>query len=117
MLAHCSSMSATILPEAISFGPDDRTAVSGSADGFVKLWDMATGAEVRSFPSARGNAMASAYTPVKATDGANKSFVLELKTSGEQRPQRVVSYFCVAGVILLPQAFLLSITNSLIPQQ
>jgi WD40 repeat protein len=35
---------------AIDFAPDGRTLVSGSQDGSLKLWDVATGATLRSFP-------------------------------------------------------------------
>lgn len=36
---------------AIDFAPDGQTLVSGSQDGTLKLWDVATGATLRSFPA------------------------------------------------------------------
>ena len=37
------SMSVT----SVAFSPDGKTALSGSADNMVKLWDLATGREIR----------------------------------------------------------------------
>jgi WD40 repeat protein len=36
--------------DAIAFSPDGKTLASGSWDHSVKLWDVATGKEIRSFP-------------------------------------------------------------------
>ena len=33
----------------VTFSPDGKRIVSGSADNLVKIWDTATGAEVNSF--------------------------------------------------------------------
>ena len=34
---------------SVAFSPDGRTALSGSSDKTLKLWDVATGKEIRSF--------------------------------------------------------------------
>jgi hypothetical protein len=34
---------------SVAFAPDGRTALSGSQDGTLKLWDIATGKEIRTF--------------------------------------------------------------------
>ena len=36
---------------SVASSPDGKRVVSGSADNFVKIWDIATGAEVNSFLS------------------------------------------------------------------
>ena len=36
---------------SVAFSPDGKRVVSGSADNLVKIWDIATGAEVNSFLS------------------------------------------------------------------
>ncbi len=43
---------------AVTFSPDGRTLASGSERFVIKLWDVATGAELRSFPSTMVNSLA-----------------------------------------------------------
>ena len=38
---------------SVAFSRDGKRIVSGSADTLVKIWDVATGAEVRSFVGRR----------------------------------------------------------------
>jgi len=38
---------------SVKFSPDGQRVVSGSSDSLVKIWDAATGAEVRSFVGER----------------------------------------------------------------
>ena len=38
---------------SVAFSPDGTRVVSGSADELVKIWDTATGAEVRSVVGVR----------------------------------------------------------------
>jgi WD40 repeat protein len=43
---------------AVAFSPDGHTLASGSERFVIKLWDVATGAELRSFPSSMVNSLA-----------------------------------------------------------
>jgi len=38
----------------VAFSPNGKRVASGSGDKLVKIWDTATGAEVRSFVGLRG---------------------------------------------------------------
>src|SRR5262249_40910802 len=48
---------------AAVFSPDSKTVLTGSADGVARLWDAATGAEVRQFRGHRGAIRAVAFSP------------------------------------------------------
>ena len=48
----------------VAFASDGKRVVSGTRDGVVKIWDTATGAEVRSDPGSRGGSYAVAYRRV-----------------------------------------------------
>ncbi len=49
--------------DAVAFSPDGRWALSGSIDETVKLWEVATGREVRTFPKNDVGVMAVAFSP------------------------------------------------------
>jgi WD40 repeat protein len=51
---------------SVTFSPDGKTLVSGGAKGELKLWDTATGKEVRSFT---GHAQSIIWTTVFSPDG------------------------------------------------
>jgi WD40 repeat protein len=38
----------------LAFSPDSRWLVSGNQDGTIKIWDLATGRELRTFLGHRG---------------------------------------------------------------
>ncbi len=48
---------------AIAFSPDGRYALSGSADNHLRLWEVATGREVRSFTGHADKVIAAAFSP------------------------------------------------------
>lgn len=49
--------------EAVAFSPDGRHAVSGSRDFTLKLWDVETAAEVRSYEGHAGSVRAVSFSP------------------------------------------------------
>ena len=53
------SMSVT----SVAFSPDGKTALSGSADNMVKLWDLATGRVIRSLEGHSETVASVAYSP------------------------------------------------------
>ena len=48
---------------AVAFAPDGKTMVTGSADTTVRLWDVATGAEIRRFTGITDTVYAVAFAP------------------------------------------------------
>jgi WD40 repeat protein len=42
--------------ELVGFSPDGRTLISASEDGMVRLWEAATGKEIRHFQTAKSRA-------------------------------------------------------------
>jgi len=48
---------------SVAFSPDGRTALSGSLDGTLKLWDLATGKELRKFAGHASGVIGLAISP------------------------------------------------------
>jgi len=48
---------------SVAFSPDGRTVLSGSLDGTLKLWDIATGKELRKFPGHASGVIGVAFSP------------------------------------------------------
>jgi WD40 repeat protein len=46
-----------------SFSPDGKKLVTGSADGSVRLWEVATGRELRRFAGHSGRVFGAAFSP------------------------------------------------------
>jgi WD40 repeat protein len=53
--------------QAVAFSPDGRTLASASMDDSIKIWDAATGREVRTILGHRGWVLSLAFTPDGAT--------------------------------------------------
>ena len=72
---------------AVAFSPDGRWALSGSMDETVKLWEVATGREVRTFPGNDGVVMAVAFSPDGrwALTGSGKLKLWEVATGRKVR--------------------------------
>ena len=49
--------------EAVVFSPDSRLIVSGAQDGVIRVWDRATGLEVRQLKGHRGRVSALSFAP------------------------------------------------------
>src|SRR6516225_8811180 len=49
--------------ESVAFSPDGRFVLSGSSDHAIKLWDVATGREMRSFAGHTGGVHSVAFSP------------------------------------------------------
>jgi len=47
----------------VAFAPDGKTLVSGGFSGGMRLWDMATGKEIRRFGNARGRVGPAVFSP------------------------------------------------------
>jgi len=48
---------------SVAFSPDGRTALSGSFDNTVKLWDVASGRQIRAFKGHSGSVYSVAFSP------------------------------------------------------
>jgi WD40 repeat protein len=64
LVRQCDGHTATVT--AVALGPDGKHALSASVDGTVRLWDAATGREVRRFAGHDGAVWSAALSP----DGA-----------------------------------------------
>ena len=53
--------------QAVAFSPDGRTLASASMDDSIKIWDAASGREVRTLLGHSGWALSLAFTPDGAT--------------------------------------------------
>src|SRR5208282_5306230 len=48
---------------SVAFSPDGKTALSGSGDHTARLWDLATGREIRKFEGHSGEVSSVAFSP------------------------------------------------------
>jgi WD40 repeat protein len=48
---------------SVAFSPDERAALSGSADGSIILWDLASGKEIRRFTGDKKNVTSLVFSP------------------------------------------------------
>ena len=72
---------------SVAFSPDGRTALSGSADETLKLWDLATGEEIRTFSGHKRSVNSVAFSPDgrKALSGsADETLKLWYVASGDE---------------------------------
>lgn len=52
-----------VYPNSLAFSPDGKTLAIGSVDGTIKLWDAASGAEIRTFAGHTWQVISLAFTP------------------------------------------------------
>lgn len=74
----------------VKYSPDGRTALSGSHDSIMRLWDIETGREIRRFEEDLGWILGIAYSPdgrqaVAAYDQARVLILWDLETGEEIR--------------------------------
>ncbi len=92
--------------EVVAFSPDGRRALSGS-DNEVKIWDMETGAELRSFPDSP-YVKAAAFSPdgrqvLAAFMGTFGSSVLIGNVDGGQEPRSLTLFMAIAMAVTFSQ--------------
>lgn len=70
----------------LAFGPDDSTLASGGADSIVRIWNLQTGRQSKSFTSDRGPIVSVAYGPFgrRIVSGAPGRLVMWDVTSGRE---------------------------------
>jgi WD40 repeat protein len=75
--------------KSVAMSPDGRTALSGSNDNTLKLWDVATGQELRTFTGHTGEVKSLAFSPdggsVLSGSGDNTVKLWDLATGQELR--------------------------------
>ena len=72
---------------SVAFSPDGKTLASGSRDAPVKLWDIATGLELRSFEGHENTVRSVAFSPdgkIVASGSFDKQVKLWDITNGKE---------------------------------
>jgi WD40 repeat protein len=64
--------------KSIAFAPDGRSVASGSDDGTIQLWDLASGKELRRLEGHAGTVYSVAFAP----DGRHLAWALMTRPSG-----------------------------------
>jgi WD40 repeat protein len=107
---------------AVAFAPDGKTLATGSSDGVVKLWDVATGKERRTLRGHRGNICSVAFAPdgrTLATGSYDQTVRLwDARTGQEgvalegQRPRPVSTSSGIVVVTFAPDGKTLASTDN-----
>ncbi|MFI5380761.1 MAG: hypothetical protein ACHRHE_15790, partial [Tepidisphaerales bacterium] len=75
---------------SVAVSPDGSRILSGSSDALLKLWDVATGREIRTFKGHTGSVLSVAFSPDGRTalsGSADKTLILwDVETANQVRP-------------------------------
>src|SRR5262249_55336490 len=90
---------------SVAFAPDGRTALSGGHDKALRLWDLATGKEIRTFTGHSGYINSVAYSPDGRTalsGGRDKALRLWDLATGKEIRTFAGNFAAVSSVAFAP---------------
>jgi WD40 repeat protein len=96
---------------AVSFSPDGQLLASASADNTIKLWNPASGAELRSLSGHKDGVLSVAFSPdgrMLASAGRERTVKLWDVASGRQ----IGTYAGAAPVVFSPKGGFLAATDA-----